>query len=263
VAELPGAGSAPPGSRLLDLVAVQDRLRSPGGCPWDAEQTHASLVRHLLEEAYELADAIDAGDREAVREELGDVLLQVTFHARIAAEDPDEPFTIDDVAGGITDKLVRRHPHVFAGATAETAADVEALWGRQKAEEKRRTSVTEGVPTAQPALSLAQTLQRKAARLWVPEDFVVPEADTAPDLASAVSAAAAEVEVDGGVEAVGRLLFAAVALARASGVEAETALRGRARELRERLRVAEHSAHDDGLDPADLDAAGWAERWGG
>jgi XTP/dITP diphosphohydrolase len=255
------ADAASRGARLLDLVAVQDRLRSPGGCPWDAEQTHASLVRYLLEEAYELADAIDAGDRTAMREELGDVLLQVAFHSRIAEEHPDEPFTIDDVAAGISDKLVRRHPHVFADATAETAADVETSWEALKADEKRRTSVTDGVPMAQPALSLAAQLQRRAARLGVPDDLVVPEGGAGPDLATAVAAAAADAEADGGVEAVGRMLVAAVALARAAEIDPETALRGRARELRERLRSAEHAARDDGLDPADLDAAAWQTRW--
>ncbi len=259
---MPDADPSSPGARLLDLVAVQGRLRSPGGCPWDAEQTHASLVRYLLEEAYELADAIDAGDRTAMREELGDVLLQVVFHARIAEEHPDEPFAIDDVAAGISDKLVRRHPHVFADATAQTAADVESSWARIKADEKDRASVTDGVPMAQPALSLAAQLQRRATRLGVPDDLVVPEAESGPDLATAVAAAAAEAEADGGADAVGRMLNAAVALARAAGADPETALRGRAWELRGQLRSVEQSARDDGVDPAGLDAVGWADRWG-
>ena len=125
-----------PGARLLDLVAVMDRLRSPGGCPWDAEQTHESLVSYLIEEAYEAAEALDSGDRRHMVEELGDVLLQVAFHARVGEEDPDDPFDIDDVAAAIVAKLVRRHPHVFADATASSASDVESSWEAIKAAER-------------------------------------------------------------------------------------------------------------------------------
>ena len=125
-----------PGSRLLDVVAVMDRLRSPGGCPWDAEQTHESLLRYLHEEAGELDEAVRSGDQAHIAEELGDVLLQVAFHARVAQEDPDAPFDIDDVAGGLVAKLVRRHPHVFADGDASTPAEVEEAWARIKAEEK-------------------------------------------------------------------------------------------------------------------------------
>ena len=132
-----------PGRRFLDLVEVMDRLRSPGGCPWDAEQTHASLVKYLLEEAYETAEAIEDGDEAALREELGDVLLQVVFHSRIAAERPDG-WSIDDVANDIVEKLVRRHPHVFGSASATTARDVESNWERLKAAEKGRTSAVDG-----------------------------------------------------------------------------------------------------------------------
>ena len=116
------------GQRLLELVAVMDRLRSPGGCPWDAEQTHASLVQYLVEETYETIEAIDAQDRDAMVEELGDLLLQVVFHARIGQEAAGAAgFDIDDVAGGIADKLVARHPHVFGDESAQTADDVEAV----------------------------------------------------------------------------------------------------------------------------------------
>ena len=143
-----------PGAHLLDLVAVMDRLRSPGGCPWDAEQTHESLVEYLVEEAYETVEAIETGDDAALREELGDVLLQVAFHARIA-EERDDPWSIDDVADGITAKLVRRHPHVFSDHVVRDADEVEANWRRLKAEEKGRESVTDGIPLALPALVLA------------------------------------------------------------------------------------------------------------
>ncbi len=125
-----------PGAPLLDLVAVMDRLRSPGGCPWDAEQTHESLLPYLAEESQEYAEAVTSGDRRHMAEELGDVLLQVVFHARVAEEHPEMPFDIDDVAGGLIEKLVRRHPHVFADVEAHTAEEVAANWQRIKAEEK-------------------------------------------------------------------------------------------------------------------------------
>ena len=158
---LPGSYDLP-GAHLLDLVDVMNRLRSPGGCPWDAEQTHASLVKYLLEEAYEAVETIEDGDpltpgpgRDALREELGDVLLQVMFHARIAEEHPEDPFSVDDVADGIVAKLIRRHPHVFGDVEVAAAEEVAANWERNKAEEKQRESVTEGVPMTQPALALA------------------------------------------------------------------------------------------------------------
>ena len=140
-----------------------DRLRSPGGCPWDAEQTHESLVEYLVEEAYETVEAIETDDDDALREELGDLLLQVVFHARIAQEH-DEPWTVDDVAAGIVDKLVARHPHVFADGDATTAAQVEENWQTLKNAEKGRESVTDGVPVAlpvaRPRRQAAQALAR-------------------------------------------------------------------------------------------------------
>lgn len=199
------------GARLLELVAVQDRLRSPGGCPWDIEQTHASLVPYLIEEAYECVEAIESGDREHLREELGDLLLQIVFHARIAEEHPTDPWSVDDVAAGITDKLVRRHPHVFGDATADTAAEVEANWEQLKTAEKGRTSVTEGVPLGQPALALADALWRRAARGGVPD----------------------ELQPDG--DDVGARLFRLAAEARVSGVDPEAALRATARDFRDRV----------------------------
>ena len=145
-----------PGARLLDLVAVMDRLRSPGGCPWDAEQTHASLLPFLLEETYEVIEAVENGDRGHLREELGDLMLQVAFHARLAEEDPRQPFDIDDVAADIVAKLVRRHPHVFAGAHAGSAGEVARTWEELKAEEKLRDGLDDGIPAALPALARAQ-----------------------------------------------------------------------------------------------------------
>ena len=125
-----------PGSRLLDVVAVMDRLRSPGGCPWDAKQTHESLLKYLDEEAAEFAEAVRSGDRAHMAEELGDVLLQVAFHARVAEDDPERPFDIDDVAAGLVAKLVRRHPHVFSDVEASTPEEVEANWKLIKEQEK-------------------------------------------------------------------------------------------------------------------------------
>jgi XTP/dITP diphosphohydrolase len=148
-------------SELVRLQEVMHRLRSPGGCPWDAEQTHESLLKYLLEESYEFSEAVDEKDRVAMREELGDVLLQVYFHAAIAEEDSHDPFSIDDVARGIADKLIRRHPHVFTDSEV-TFDDVLENWEKQKREEKGRTSATDGVPLAQPAMALAAKLIYRA-----------------------------------------------------------------------------------------------------
>jgi XTP/dITP diphosphohydrolase len=132
-----------------------DKLRSPGGCPWDAEQDHASLLKYLLEESYEFIESVENNDRQAMQEELGDLLLQVYFHSRMAEEDATKPFDIEDVAKSVADKLIRRHPHVFAGALVDSSEDVLENWEKQKAAEKGRTSAIDGVPLAQPALPLA------------------------------------------------------------------------------------------------------------
>ena len=162
------AGDPPAGSRLLDAVAVMDRLRAPGGCPWDAEQTHDSLLRYLIEECYELVGAVEAGDSAAIREELGDVLLQVLFHARIAAERPGSQggFDIDDVAGDLVDKLVRRHPHVFdvGAAPVANSADQQLRWDELKKAEQGRSGVLDGVAFGQPAAALSAKLGSRAAK---------------------------------------------------------------------------------------------------
>jgi XTP/dITP diphosphohydrolase len=142
-------------SELIRLREVMDKLRSPGGCPWDAEQDHASLLKYLLEESYEFIESVENNDRQAMQEELGDLLLQVYFHSRMAEEDATKPFDIEDVAKSVADKLIRRHPHVFAGALVESSEDVLENWEKQKAAEKGRTSAIDGVPLAQPALPLA------------------------------------------------------------------------------------------------------------
>ena len=142
-------------SELLRLREVMDKLRSPGGCPWDAQQDHTSLLKYLLEESYEFIESVENNDRDAMQEELGDLLLQVYFHSRMAEEDAKQPFNIEDVAKSVTDKLIRRHPHVFAGESVSGSAEVLENWEKQKATEKGRNSAIDGVPLAQPALPLA------------------------------------------------------------------------------------------------------------
>ncbi|MCX6451452.1 MAG: MazG family protein [Actinobacteria bacterium] len=151
-------------SQLEELRRVMDRLRSPGGCPWDAEQNHESLLKYLLEESYEFIEAVEQGDRVAMREELGDVLLQVYFHARMAEEHPTDPFSVEDVAQVVAQKLVRRHPHVFGDVKVSGSAQVLENWEAQKAAEKGRTSAVEGVPLAQPAMALAAKLMYRAEK---------------------------------------------------------------------------------------------------
>lgn len=161
------------GSSFTDLVSVMNRLRSPGGCPWDAAQTHESLVEYLIEEAHECVEAIEGGDQAAMQEELGDLLLQVVFHARIA----EPSWDIDSVIEGITTKLVTRHPHVFSDAIAQTPAAVEESWHVRKAQEKGRTSLTEGIPDSLPALMRAAKLQSRTATLDLPPTDQAPLAD--------------------------------------------------------------------------------------
>jgi XTP/dITP diphosphohydrolase len=211
---LPGSYDLP-GAALLDLVAVMDRLRSPGGCPWDAKQTHESLVTYLVEETYETIEAIETGDRDHLREELGDLLLQVVFHARIAGEDRESPWSIDDVAADIVAKLVRRHPHVFADVNAPTAEHVEANWEVLKAAEKGRESAVDGVPTGLPALALAAKLMSRAAKAGVP------------------------VSADPDDSSFGGRLLRLVAEAQAAGADAEAELRAAARRYADAVRAAE------------------------
>ena len=230
-----------PGARLLDLVATMDRLRAD--CPWDARQTHESLAPHLLEEPYEALDALESGDQQAFCEELGDVLLQVVFHARIAAERDDATgYTIDDVADGIVAKLKRRHPHVFGDVTVSGADEVKANWDAIKREEKRARaaldgqgdlapSALDGVPFGQPALSLAAQLQRRAARAGVPDELARLDDDADPVDPSS-----------GGPGAeIGRELFRLAAAARAAGRDPELELRAVARRYRDLVRAWESS----------------------
>lgn len=213
----PAMAADPAGAALLRAVQVMDRLRSSGGCPWDAEQTHDSLRRYLVEECYELLEAIEQDDDQAVREELGDVLLQVLFHARIAAEraPADGGFDIDDVAAGLVDKLVRRHPHVFDGADPiGSAADQQVRWDALKKQEHGRSSVLAGVALGQPAVALAAKLGARAARSGI------------------------EVDLPTG-ESVGEQLFRLAFAAGARGEDPELELRAVAKDVAARLAAAD------------------------
>lgn len=212
----------PPGARLLDAVTAMDRLLSPGGDPWKRAQTHHTLARFLLEEAYEAIDAIDAGDTDALREELGDVLLQVVLHARLAQELPEEHrWNVDDVAGGLVEKLVRRNPHVFGDVQARDVEEVVAVWEASKAAEKARESVLDGIATSQPALALAAKILSRVERAGL--DVPLP---AVPGTAE-------------GEAALGARLLADVAAAVRAGLDAEGALRRAALAHAEGVRAAE------------------------
>ncbi|CAB4652044.1 unannotated protein [freshwater metagenome] len=211
------------GSQLQRLVEVMDQLRSPGGCPWDAEQTHESLLKYLLEESYEFVDAVQSGNRVDMREELGDVLLQVYFHARIAQDDLNDPFTIEDVAQSIADKLIRRHPHVFSDGAAQSTAEVIHNWEAIKRLEKGRTSALDGVAMSQPALALIEKLLYRASKFDV--DVVVPEV--------------IDLEKPADESAVGQALLTVIAWAHANGVDAESALRKEAMRLSQQIAAIE------------------------
>ncbi len=196
-------------SPLLRLREVMDTLRSPGGCPWDAEQTHESLLKYLLEESYEFIEAVEDRDRTAMREELGDVLLQVYFHARMAEDDSSDPFSIDDVATEVAEKLIRRHPHVFGDTKVSGSDEVLENWEAIKAAEKGRTSATDGVPLGQPALALASKLIYRAEKFGHKLDLARPVAID-PELSE---------------EQLGDLLLGIIDQATKAGLDPEAALR--------------------------------------
>ena len=210
------------GSELQRLVEVMDRLRSPGGCPWDAEQTHESLVKYLLEESYEFIDSVDAKDREGMREELGDVLLQVYFHSRIAQDHPSDPFSIEDVARAIADKLIRRHPHVFEGLQVSGTEEIIDNWEEIKAKEKGRTSALDGVALAQPALPLVEKLLYRAEKYKVHVQLTKYQSDEPATN-----------------ESVGEALASIIAWARDNEIDPENALRLYGRQIAEQIRDAE------------------------
>lgn len=240
----------PAGVELLDAVAVMDRLRSPGGCPWDAKQDHDSLRKYLVEETYELLDAIEQRDREALREELGDVLLQVLFHARVAVEDEAAPFGVDEVAAGLVGKLVSRHPHVFSDgenlADSQNVADSQKLpdsesqqlrWEELKQREKRRESIVDGVALGQPAVALAAKLAQRAQNSGVPSDLLPRGAST------------------------GRTLFDVAARAMREREDPEDALRAVAVGFAAQVRATEALARQAGHEPGSLSGEQWRQYW--
>jgi XTP/dITP diphosphohydrolase len=286
----------PAGAALLDAVAVMDRLRSPGGCPWDARQTHDSLRQYLLEETYELLEAIEDGDRAALREELGDVLLQVLFHARMAEEDTGDPFSVDDVAEALVTKLVGRHPHVFGPGEAEQAGAAAARddaggstevpwshsrWEELKQAEKRRESSVDGVALGQPALALAAKLAQRTQRAGLPADLLpgVRRGPADAEHAGRADGAGREgveqpegaggpgvetrpaVGGPAGGEPAGSTLFAVAALARLAGEDPEGELRAVARRFADDVRAAERAARAAGVDPASMSAEDWRRFW--
>lgn len=259
--ELVFLAQLPRGTELLRAVGIMDRLRDPdGGCPWDLEQDHHSLGRYLVEETYELLDAITSEDDADVKEELGDVLLQVLFHARIAAE--RHAFGVDDVARALTDKLVRRHPHVFTDADGgEDADDVQRSWDRLKADEKGGRGPLDGVPASMPGLALLDALLRRVLRLdmmpGTPEPILEDLRATLDALATTSSVS--EVTTD----LVGRLIAQAAALARVLGVEADAAARATAARLRREVDAAVAAGTSADTGPAATDRhAPWADAAG-
>ncbi len=249
---------------FTELVQIMARLRAPGGCPWDREQTHASIKPYLIEEAYEVAEAIDTGDFDELRKELGDLLLQIVFHAEMARE--AGRFTIEDVVRGINEKMVRRHPHVFADASVEDAGEVLRNWSKIKSEERKNTadrSVLAGVPRALPALSRAHRLGEKASHVgfdWQHASDVVPK--LREELAELEEA------LDGGdpdrIEAeLGDLLFAASSLGRHLSLHSEDALQRASDRFLKRFRYIEEQLLSQGKDihatsPEELDSL-WRE----
>jgi tetrapyrrole methylase family protein / MazG family protein len=234
------------GERLLDLVRVMARLRGPGGCPWDAEQTHQTLARHLLEESHEVLEAIDADDPQRLREELGDLLLQVVFHSQMAAD--AGTFDVDDVAEAIVAKLIRRHPHVFGEVSVSGADEVLVNWERIKAEEKGEKALEDDIPATLPALARAAKVQRRAAGWgfdWrTREGALAKLREEIEELEGA--------EADEAEEELGDVLFAAAAVARKLGVDPESALRRTTRRFAERYEAMLASARDEGVDLASL-----------
>jgi len=220
--------------KLEELIAVLEKLRAPGGCAWDAEQTHESLVKYLVEETYELVDAIERGNREEMIEELGDVLYQVVFHSDIAAHTPGEDFTLEDVAANMTAKMIGRHPHVFGDSAEKEAlniqsgSDVSGMWDElKKADKGDRTSVLDGIPQGMPALALADKVLGKAEKLGI----IDADAPGALPLSNE--------------EELGGVLLAIVTSARLNGLDSERALRSVLRELQDEIRDVEK---DGGVD---------------
>lgn len=252
--------------RLIDIMA---RLRHPtDGCPWDVEQDFRSIAPYTIEEAYEVADAIERDDRDALREELGDLLLQVVFHARMAEE--EKTFDFDDVAGVIADKLVRRHPHVFDAENHDPDVTLRDAWESQKAEERARKSRSRGehpsmlddVPAALPALTRSEKLQKRAARGGFDWPEIAPVlAKIEEELGELRAEIAAGDDADRLADEMGDLLFSCVNLARHLKVDPEFALRGANGKFERRFRHVEESVRADGLEMTAVDLDSLEARW--
>ncbi len=243
-------------SHFQELVGIVERLRSPGGCPWDREQTHASLKRHLLEEAYEVMEAIDAGDPSRLQEELGDLLVQVVFHAQMAREARD--FDVEAVVSKVSDKLVRRHPHVFADSSASDAREVELNWERLKEKERGRRSPVEGIPRALPALSHSQLMQDRVSKAGFEWEDISGVLDKVAEEAGELVAAPTDEER---AREYGDLLFVMVNLGRWLNIQAEDALRQANDRFRGRYLAMERLASDRGLDFHDMPMDAKEELW--
>jgi len=251
--------------RFDSLVSIMDRLRDPGGCPWDRQQTYETLRGYLIEECYEVAEAIDLRDARALCEELGDLLFQIVFLARLGKEDGG--FDARDVVSGIARKMIRRHPHVFGDETAESAEEVlrnwEAIKRREKPDSETRSgSVLDGIPRALPALLKAQRLGTKAARIGF--DWDRPEAvlDKIGEELGELRQALERQDRSAVGEEVGDLLFSAVMLARKCEVDAEAALEGTNRKFTRRFRWIEEQLRLEGLSPDQVEVERLERLWG-
>jgi tetrapyrrole methylase family protein/MazG family protein len=248
-------------SAIFEVVA---RLRAPGGCPWDREQTHESLRPYLLEETYELLEAIDSGDDTKIMEELGDLLLQVAMHAEIAAE--ASRFDAAQVSEAVAAKMVKRHPHVFGSTSVADADEVLRNWEHQKVHEARKAgredeSVVDRVPATLPALAWALGLQKRAARVGFDFASPVDAAEAVAEEARELSEAADASDAGETFDEMGDLLFAMVSLARKLKVNPEDALRVAGQRFRKRFAATEASLRKDGVTFGDLDREEQARRW--
>ena len=224
------SGQKPPTKNgVAGLIELMDLLRSKDGCPWDNEQTHQSLIEYLLEESYEFAEAVESGNRQAIREELGDVLLQVVFHSKIAQEHLKDPFNIDDVADVITNKLIKRHPHIFSDSKDLTSLEVENNWEMIKQKEKSRTSITDGVPVAMPALMHADKL---ITRVKSVKDEIAQVKET-----QLVNHVKKDLNSE---EEVGQFLLSFVAMCNERGIDSESALRKAISQYRDDIKKSEN-----------------------
>jgi len=257
---MPESNDKPYSPGIQAIFEVVARLRAPDGCPWDREQTHESLRPYLLEETYELLEAIDSGDDDKIKEELGDLLLQVAMHAEIAAQ--EGRFSAADVAEEVAAKMVKRHPHVFGTTQVADAEDVLRNWEHQKSHEARKAgkdeSVVDRVPPTLPALAWALGLQKRAARVGF--DFTSPK-EAAESVAEEVRELATSTDAQAAFDEMGDLLFAMVALARRLKVNPEDALRVAGQRFRDRFSKAEASLREEGKSFRDLDAEQLALRW--